>query len=113
MYHSMISCIIKDPICSSKDYLCANKIEMEILVKKTENCLPPCSGLLLTSYTKTDPIEKVEDVISSVLPAYSEYTKWYDFPSGLRGCIFNEIMKNRVLQGLGPKIIKLYNMILK
>ena len=66
--------------------------------KNTEkNCLPPCSGLILTSYTKTDPVERVEDVITSSLSAYNEYSKWSDYPFGLRGRLYdNENLEKRM-----------------
>ena len=60
--------------------------------KKTEEyCLPPCSGLILTSYTKTDPVERVEDVITNSLTAYNEYTKWSDYPFGLKGKLHDNV----------------------
>ena len=52
-------------------------------------CLPPCSGLMLTSFDKNDQNMNLDNILSKELNAYKKFTKWHNFPSELKGLVFN------------------------
>ena len=48
----------QDPLCSSVKLGCANDVKF-----KFSNCLPPCSGLIVSSFSKTDTNKILDDLI--------------------------------------------------
>ena len=60
---------------------CAKNVEF-----KFANCLPPCSGLVVSSFSKTETNKKLDDLIYNEVISYNNYTKWSEFPEGLKGC---------------------------
>ena len=59
---------------------CIKNVEVD-----TSKCLPPCSGIILTSFFKSKQTDNLESKISETLSAYGKYTKWSTFPSELKG----------------------------
>ena len=50
------------------------------------NCLPSCSGLTLTSYSKSDIDDNMENYIPNKITAYNtKYRKFVPFPSKYEG----------------------------
>ena len=70
------------PLCTSAQLDCVNKINVNDFNTK---CLPPCSGLMLTSFSKSEPRSNIEHFIPKQVAAYKSYTKWNKFPSELKG----------------------------
>ena len=50
-----------------------------------DNCLPPCSGLMITSYHKSEPNENFEQFIQGDIISYNKYMKWFEYPKALKG----------------------------
>ena len=48
-------------------------------------CLPPCSGLMLTSFYKNEKNKNFDHLTSNELIGYKKMTKWHNFPSELKG----------------------------
>ena len=78
---------IKVPLCSSNEHECVKKVQND-----SYNCLEPCSGLILTSFIKTDPKENLESLFSNEIAAYNDYSKWLQFPSGIKGIKFTVLI---------------------
>ena len=75
----------QNPLCSAVQLNCTKKIEVEF-----SKCLPPCSGLVVSSFSKSESNKKLEDLVYNEIVSYEKYTKWSPFPGGLKGCqIFN------------------------
>ena len=72
--------LIQDKSCNLVDLECVNKIRLEPF-----ECLPPCSGLIITSFSREDPKNNFESLISGEVAAYYKYMKWFEFPSKLKG----------------------------
>ena len=70
----------QDPLCSSMQLNCAKNIKFEF-----ENCLPPCSGLVVSSFSKTDANKNLDDLIYNEIISYEKFTRWTEFPEGLKG----------------------------
>ena len=70
------------PICSSKELACVNKIEVN-----NSNCMPFCSGLILTSFSKNDAKKDMANLLYEEVMAYKQYMKWLEFPHKLKGVI--------------------------
>ena len=77
---------LQEPTCTSSNFQCVQDTKGD-----TSKCLPPCSGLILSSYTKTDKHKDLNSLIPSVLKDYSKYQKCYEknskcsFPLSLKG----------------------------
>ena len=65
------SLMLQDHICSLKEVACVNKLKPD-----DSHCLAPCTGLILTGYSKHAPAENLEDLISEEVAQYNQYTKW-------------------------------------
>merc|ERR1711868_78211 len=50
----------------------------------SSNCLPPCSGSILTSFSKSINGKNLLSILSREIDAYRKYTKWSQFPSDLK-----------------------------
>ena len=70
----------QDPLCSSVQLDCVKKIGFEFA-----NCLPPCSGLVVSSFSKTETNKKLGDLIYNEIISYDKFTRWTEFPEGLKG----------------------------
>ena len=63
------------PICSSKELACVKRIEVN-----NSNCMPFCSGLILTSFSKNDAKKDMANLLYEEVMAYKQYMKWLEFP---------------------------------
>ena len=59
---------------------CVNNITVD-----SKNCLPPCHGLILTSFTKSESKRNLNSEVVKNLIAYRIYTDWFEYPSALKG----------------------------
>ena len=72
----------KEPLCSSKQLECVHNVRVDT----SRECLPPCSGLSVTSFSKSNQMKNIEDLISSKdIAAYNNYTNRVTLPGGLKG----------------------------
>ena len=55
---------------------------LQKIATKRSDCLVSCSGLIVTSYSRSEPKKTIEDTICN---CYKRYTKWSPFPSELKG----------------------------
>ena len=51
-------------------------------------CLPPCSGMILTSFSKMESEDNIEQFMPDLVAAYKNYTKWSKFPSAIKGFVY-------------------------
>ena len=71
--------ILQEPVCTSPEELeCVNKVNAGI-----SNCLKPCSGLLVTSFSKVEVGGKKK--LLPILENYNTYKKITGYPSGENG----------------------------
>ena len=73
----------KAPLCSSNQLECVHNVRVDT----RRECLPPCSGLSVTSFSKSNQMKNIEDLISSKdIAAYNKYTNRVTFTlPGLKG----------------------------
>ena len=57
------------------------------MTPRKSDCLPPCSGLILTSFFKAKWDKVVDEIIPEDVEAYRKFTNWYPFPTALRGTL--------------------------
>ena len=67
------------PLCNATQLQCIKNIS------KTSTCLPPCSGVIVTSFLKSSSLKNIDHLVSKDVTAYRKYTKWFQFPSNLKG----------------------------
>ena len=77
--------IFKDPICSALDLKCINNVTVN-----TSSCLKPCSGLIVTSFSKSAQNTNLADM-SLILKDYDTFKKPTAFPSGLNGIQYYKV----------------------
>ena len=65
--------------CSSKELECVKKVEVNDF-----NCLKPCSGLVVTSFTRSDPPSNL-DILFPISGQYNKYKKITEHPVGYDG----------------------------
>ena len=68
------------PLCSGAQLSCVQNTPVD-----TSSCLPPCSGLFVTGFSKSEQGEDSFQMDRATLKAYRDYTKWTAFPSELKG----------------------------
>ena len=56
------------------------------------NCLPPCSGLIVTGYSKSEQKKDLSKIFP-VFDAYNQYKIETEHPSGYDGSIGDNILK--------------------
>ena len=71
--------LIQETLCTSKDNECVSKIESD-----DSFCLKPCSGLIVTSFTRLDANNAVQDV-AAIYKTYNKYKKVTQYPSRYKG----------------------------
>ena len=74
--------LIQEPLCSDvKELECVNLAKVNV---DTSSCLKPCSGLIITSFAKSD---KNLDLDSRLpfMDEYNNYKKITRYPSGYNG----------------------------
>ena len=94
--------IVQEPICcSAKDLECVKKLDVN-----SSSCLKPCSGLHVTSFSKTAAPNGLEN-LAPLLKDYDKYKKITEYPRGQSGNYANnndnEIMSSGMLdKGISP-----------
>ena len=73
---------MQEPLCKAVQLDCVRKIKADSINSK---CLPECSGLILTSFSKSDSKNGIQYLIPSIDAVYKNYTKWAKFPSEMKG----------------------------
>ena len=71
--------ICQESLCSSKEMECVESVVIDHF-----SCLKPCSGLIVTSFSKNNFKKKLED-IQTISKAYNDYKKITEYPSGYAG----------------------------
>ena len=69
----------QEPLCSSKEIDCVKSVKVD-----TKNCLKPCSGLIVTSFSENKVKKNVENLFPS-LEDYNNYKKISKYPSEYPG----------------------------
>ena len=69
------------PLCSSKKLDCILKVK-----KNRPNCLVPCTGTLLTSFSNSIPENKYLE--TKICSCYDKHQKWLPLPAVLKGSFF-------------------------
>ena len=74
--------LFKSPICNSWQLNCVANVTLD-----GSNCLPQCSGLLLTSFYKSEKNHEknLEELIPAEWNSYRDYKKYIEFPPSLAG----------------------------
>ena len=71
-----------------KGLLCTSN-QIEKCVKKvkigTDQCLPACSGLMVTSLTKSESNAQIDRINPTDMSTYNQYRQTFKFPSGIKG----------------------------
>ena len=78
--------ILKDPLCSSSKRIECLK---EVKVVTHDECVPPCSGLIVTSFAKSDQEKNVDEWFPNLMLQYNQFNKITPYPYGFEG-IFTE-----------------------
>ena len=68
------------PLCSGAQLDCVQNTTVD-----TSTCLPPCSGLFVTGFSKSEQGTDSLQLDRATMKAYRNYTKWSAFPSELKG----------------------------
>ena len=71
-------------MCSKSQMACIHKQRETINIT---GCLPPCSGLMLTSFYKNEQNINLDHLTSNELNGYKKMTIWHNFPSDLKGLV--------------------------
>ena len=66
-------------MCSPEQVKCLRNI------KVNATCAKSCSGLTITSFTKSEFDENSLMDIKTTINAYKYYKKWFKFPQGIKG----------------------------
>ena len=61
----------QDPVCETRQFDCVNRIKGE-----ENNCLAPCSGLVVNSFFKTGPNNNIEGLIWEKIATYDKFSEW-------------------------------------
>ena len=67
--------------CSPNRHKCVKDIKLDI---PNHDCMPPCSGLIVTGFTKSEKIKDL-DKLFPVFDAYNNYKIVTEHPSGYKG----------------------------
>ena len=71
--------IIQDPLCFTLEEMeCVEKIHVD-----TSGCLKPCSGLIVTTFTRSEQKGNLENVFP-IHGDYDSYKGNTDYPSGMQ-----------------------------
>ena len=71
--------ILQEPVCSFEND-CSRTTKID-----PSRCLPPCSGLIITSFVKSEKQKDLDSLISQEIFAYDKYKKGFTYPSSLKG----------------------------
>ena len=78
--------------CTPKQNDCVQK-----MTPRKSDCLPPCSGLILTSFFKAKWDKVVDEIIPEDVEAYRKFTNWYPFPTALKGTLLDDRNKYNII----------------
>ena len=70
-------------MCGTSDEECVKRVQAEA-EQKNVDCLPNCSGLLVTSYIKTMNDNDAEHVTPKLFEQYNNYKQFVEFPAKLK-----------------------------
>ena len=71
-----INLLTQAPVCSSKQLECVNTINVN-----GSKCLKPCTGFIITSFTKSERNKNLEDLFPIIMDSYNIYKMITQFPS--------------------------------
>ena len=78
----------KEPLCSALKLDCVDKISVD-----TSSCMKPCSGLIVTSFSKSEISKNVELYYPKIWRQYNNFKTISSYPPGLIGIIDNLFKK--------------------
>ena len=73
----------KEPLCSAQKLDCVDKISVD-----TSSCMKPCSGLIVTSFAKTEENKAIEIFYPEIWRQYNNFKKNTKYPPGLIGTTY-------------------------
>ena len=76
----MLIQITQEPICSVQKLECVDKIQVD-----TSTCMKPCSGLIVTSFAKSEKHKDLQLLYPKKLTQYNNYKTISTYPLGLVG----------------------------
>merc|ERR1711994_457787 len=65
-------------VSPSKRIECLKEVKVE-----THECVPPCSGLIVTSFTKLDQEKNVDELFPNLMHQYNQFKKITPYPYGV------------------------------
>ena len=71
---------MKEQICSSYELKCVEEVEVD-----SPDCLPPCQGSFITSFSRFEKDRNLEYSILKEIIAYDKMMKWNPNPPILKG----------------------------
>ena len=70
----------KEPLCSAQKLDCVDKISVD-----TSSCMKPCSGLIVTSFSKSVEYKKLDILYPKIWRQYNNFKTISTYPPGLTG----------------------------
>ena len=70
----------KEPLCSAQKLDCVDKISVD-----TSSCMKPCSGLIVTSFAKSEKYKDLKLLYSNIMTQYDSFKTITSYPPGLIG----------------------------
>ena len=67
-------------MCNAEELACVKHVLTSNV--HMSNCLEPCAGVYITSFSKSDTVKHVENKLCG---CYWKYTKWTKLPSDMKG----------------------------
>ena len=74
----------QEPMCTSNKMDCVKSVKVD-----TSRCMPSCSGLILTSFSKVDFNKNLDTLIPQEIKTYNKYKKITPHPTGFKGKTLN------------------------
>ena len=77
---------MQEPFCSPKGQTCLEEIKVD-----TSSCLKPCSGLIVTSLSKSDEAKEMETLYPILIQPYNQYKKITKAPTDGLHCRYDVV----------------------
>ena len=74
----------KEPLCYAQKLECVNTVPVD-----TSSCMKPCSGLIVTSFDKSEKDKNIEILYPQMWRQYNNFKTIPEYPPGFTGkCLF-------------------------
>ena len=84
--------IFKEPLCPAQMLECVNKIQVD-----TSSCMKPCTGLIVTSFDKSENHKDLQLLYPKVLTQYNNYKTISEYPPGLVGKVTCQLSFSKLI----------------